>query len=251
MKVFKVIVVCLALVTAALAVFLFAKTFINHNGETPAVTTDAPENKPPETEAITTDPVGTTEVPGTTEPITTPPPVTDAPVTDAPVTEPGFVITVYEAPIVLYSTAEVNIRMQPNTTSDRYGMLSRGEKVTVTGETDNGWYQIVFRDIYTGYVFGDYLSTEEIDSGVTVTAYEAPVTRYATEQVNVRESYSTNSSKRGFLAKGQAVSVIAETSNGWYQIVYEDGPAYVYGVYLSEEPPVEEPQDTEAPPVME
>jgi len=244
MKVFKVLVVCLALVTAAVAVFLFAKTFINHSGSKPAVTTDVPGTLPPATDGITTEAPVATAPPAKTEPVTTVPPVTEPPETD-----PGFVITVYETPIVLYSTAEVNIRMQPNTTSDRYGMLSRGEKVTVTGETNNGWYQIVFRDIYTGYVFGDYLTAEEIDSGVTVTTYEAPVTRYATEQVNVRESYSTNSSKRGYLTKGETVSVIGETSNGWYQIMYGDKEAYVYGIYLSTEPPVEDTQSTEEFPV--
>lgn len=246
MKVFKVLVVCLALVTAAVAVFLFAKTFIDRSGGDPVVTTDAPEIVPPETDEITAGPPVTEEPPVTTDPVTTEPPVTEPPVIG-----PSVTITVYETPVILYSTADVNIRMQPNTTSDRYGMLSRGEKVTVSGETDNGWYQIVFRDIYTGYVFGEYLTAEVIDSGVTVTSYEAPVTRYATEQVNVRESYSTNSSKWGYLTKGEAVSVIGETSNGWYQIVYGERTAFVSGAYLSTEPPLEDSTSPEESPTTE
>jgi len=62
-------------------------------------------------------------------------------------------------------------------------------------------------------------------------------TVYAKSTVNVRESYSTNSTKLGSLNKGDEVTRIGKGSNGWSKITYNGKTAYVNSSYLTTEQP--------------
>ncbi len=67
-----------------------------------------------------------------------------------------YSITVYDADETLYTNARVNVRKGPGTEYDQICTLSMGASVTVTGETDNGWYQIL-RNGTVGYIRSDFL----------------------------------------------------------------------------------------------
>lgn len=54
------------------------------------------------------------------------------------------------------ATASVNVRTGPSTEYKRLGTLSKNQKITVTGVTDNGWYRTDYKG-KTGYVSGKYL----------------------------------------------------------------------------------------------
>lgn len=51
------------------------------------------------------------------------------------------------------------------------------------------------------------------------------------DDLNVRESPSTDSEKIGTVAKGQTVEITGETQD-WYEIKYKNGHGFVYGEYI-------------------
>ncbi len=72
-----------------------------------------------------------------------------------------YSITVYDEDEKLYTTARVNVRKGPGTGYDKLCTLTIGTAVTVTGETDNGWYQIL-RDGTVGYIRSDFLGEKTV-----------------------------------------------------------------------------------------
>ena len=71
-----------------------------------------------------------------------------------------YEITVYGQPEIMYASDPVNVRKGPATDFERAGGLSRGQEVSVTGQADTGWYEIVYGDV-TAYVSGHYLQKEK------------------------------------------------------------------------------------------
>ena len=70
--------------------------------------------------------------------------------------EPDYRITVYEEERTLYTSTGVNVRKGPGTEYEQVELLTKGAAVTVTGETDNGWYQIL-RDGNVAYIKSEFL----------------------------------------------------------------------------------------------
>lgn len=74
-------------------------------------------------------------------------------------------------------------------------------------------------------------------------------TMYVQERCNIRASYSVESDRVGGLDVGTEVTVLAEYSNGWYKIKYDDGEAYIKSAILRstkpEMPDNEEENETE------
>lgn len=77
-------------------------------------------------------------------------------------------------------------------------------------------------------------------------------TVYATEEVNVRKSYSTSSTILGTLSKGDSVKRTGIGDNGWSKVTYRGQTAYISSSYLSKtkpviEKPVEKPAEEPKP----
>ena len=70
-----------------------------------------------------------------------------------------FTVTEYEAPVTMYTSDTVNVRSGAGTDYDKIGKLRWGSETQVTGETDNGWYEVAFGDT-TAFIIGDYMVTE-------------------------------------------------------------------------------------------
>lgn len=147
-------------------------------------------------------------------------------------TEDGVTVTTYSSSITLYALYNVNARMSYSTSSDIYFLIYKGDSVTVTGETSNGWYQIKY-GIYTAYIKQDLLTADASACEITITTYDTPKTMYTVEQVNVRDAPTTASNIYEMLSAGVEVTVLGETDNGWYYVVYGDGEAYINDDYLS------------------
>lgn len=62
-------------------------------------------------------------------------------------------------------------------------------------------------------------------------------TMYATSSVNIRALPTVDSDKLGLLAFGKEIEISGICDNGWYQVVYGGGEAYISGSYLSENKP--------------
>ncbi|MGM9538118.1 MAG: SH3 domain-containing protein [Candidatus Onthomonas sp.] len=140
---------------------------------------------------------------------------------------------------VAYATAGVNVRETPNGTV--IGTLTENQKVTLTGKKDGNWIQIKTSSL-TGYVYSSYLSStknggsDQADDSKKddVKLTETNDTVYATTGVNVRD-YPNSSSGQviATLTKGQEVTRIGKTSNGWSKIKTGSVTGYVYSDYLS------------------
>lgn len=91
----------------------------------------------------------------------------------------------------------------------------------------------------------DYIDTEDGEDELFKAVNE---TVYATEKVNIRESYSATSTKLGQLTKGQSVTRIGvgqgEVSD-WSQVRLSDGrTAYINSKYLSTTKPATQPSNS-------
>ena len=70
-----------------------------------------------------------------------------------------FTVTEYETPVTMYTSDTVNVRNGAGTDYDKIGKLRWGSETQVTGETDNGWYEVAFGDT-TAFIIGDYMVSE-------------------------------------------------------------------------------------------
>ena len=63
---------------------------------------------------------------------------------------------------VMYTTANVILRQEPSTESEKLRTVSAGEEVEVTGQTVDGlWFRVEDTEKGTGYISGEYLSSEK------------------------------------------------------------------------------------------
>lgn len=149
-------------------------------------------------------------------PVVTPPPT----VTPAPVETPENVH--------YYVIAELSVRVGPGTDFEKIGALVAGDEVDTIASVDNGWKKLSDGT----YVIDDYLS-------LTPSETELTATFYVTGEANVRSGPGTGYEVVKTLVKGDAISVIAVTSNGWYKTVK--------GTYVSKEVCSDTPPATPTP----
>ena len=131
-------------------------------------TTTAAESLEGQTEPETTEEAGKmiisaeTTTAGTTAAATKAANPTTAPTTAAatkaaaPTTE-AATYTVKDVSKTMYASASVRVRSGYSTSTDVLGALSAGEKVTVTGEVENGWVRVSYKG-QTAYVAKNYLT---------------------------------------------------------------------------------------------
>ena len=92
------------------------------------------------------------------------------------------------------------------------------------------------RQYYYEVVLSATVVDEDYDADVTISDLSG--TRYVTAStLNVRDSWSTGSTKVGTLSYGDKVTVTGKCSNGWVRIQYEGHVAYVSGKYLTDQQP--------------
>ena len=60
----------------------------------------------------------------------------------------------------VYATQDVNIRKESDVSSEKIGLLKKGESITRIGIGDNGWSKVQYNDI-TCFIHSDYISTEK------------------------------------------------------------------------------------------
>ncbi len=164
------------------------------------------------------------------------------PETDAPV-DPVRVMT-YNEPKTMYALYNTNARESYTTDSVILGMFYMGDEVTVTGEADNGWYQVKF-GTRTAYIRGDLLTDDKSKTESTIKVYTTPKTMYTTGNINLRKSYTTNSDILETIPEGTEVTVTGETDNNWYQVKYGDKEGFIKSDLLSDTKPSETTADAE------
>ena len=84
-------------------------------------------------------------------------PTTAAATKAAAPTTAAATYTVKDVSKTMYASSSVRVRSGYSTSTDVLGALSVGEKVTVTGEVENGWVRVTYKG-HTAYVAKNYLT---------------------------------------------------------------------------------------------
>lgn len=71
----------------------------------------------------------------------------------------AFTVTEYENVAKMFASDTVNVRSGAGTDYDKLGKVSWGTEMSVTGVTDNGWFEVLYNDLI-GYIRGDYMVSE-------------------------------------------------------------------------------------------
>ncbi len=86
---------------------------------------------------------------------------------------PKYTVTSFEEAKIMYASNPVNVRKGPTTDFDRVGGLNRAQEVTVTGQADSGWYEIVYGED-KAFVSKHYLQDEKPADEPQAAPQEAP-----------------------------------------------------------------------------
>lgn len=124
--------------------------------------------------------------------------------------------------------SKVNVRSGAGTSFAKIGTVSKGDVVNVIS-IENGWAKVAATNTYVnGYISQQYLALEAT-SPATPSAKTVTV---ACRKLNVRAGGSTSFAKIGQVVLGTKLEVVA-TSNGWTQIKYGTGTAWVCSKYVA------------------
>lgn len=131
---------------------------------------------------------------------------------------------------VRITTDYLNVRSGPSTDTFILGVLNIGTKVE--GVQEGSWFKLSYNG-QTAYVHSDYLRNPEASAPKT----EAPaapqaetVTRFTTDNLNVRTGQGTSFNILGVLSRGTKVEGV--DLGEWFRIEYNGQTAYVHTDYL-------------------
>ncbi len=151
----------------------------------------------------------------------------------------------------VYTTDRVNIRSTYSTSGKVIKTVNAGTALTRTGVGNNGWSRINY-DGQTAYISSQYVTTtnpsnttdddqqNDTDDTEEVTFKDVDETMYASQNCNLRKSWSTSSEKVGYLKKGEQVKRTGVADNGWSRIDYGGKVMYVATRLLTSEEPKDE-----------
>lgn len=115
----------------------------------------------------------------------------------------------------------LRLRSEANTGSATMTKAPKGATVTVEEDVGNGWYKVTYGN-QTGYMSGDWLTVSLAD-GTVLPASEGTEPEQkrgliTASSLNIRSGAGTSYKKEGSLKAGDVVDIVADLSNGWYQI---------------------------------
>ena len=152
-----------------------------------------------------------------------------------------------ENPLYSYEQAEgkgtttdyVNFRTTP-TTDDKENIietLKRSTNVNVLGRTDNNWFLVEYNGTL-GFIRGDYLQimSYNVDSNYELSENSVSVVPaiQATTNVKIRKEANETSQQLDLLRKDSSIKMLQLLPNGWYEVAYKGGVAYICGDYVRE-----------------
>ena len=148
---------------------------------------------------------------------------------------------------IVYTTERCNVRKNYSTSSQKITTLAKGTSIKRTGTSSAGWSRVEYNGAVC-YISSQYLTTTNPNNGndnsnntvdnqslenVEFKTVNEKV--YATQNCNLRKSWSTSSEKAGYLNKGNEVIRTGTASNGWSRITYNNQTVYVASRLLTTE----------------
>lgn len=103
----------------------------------------------------------------------------------------------------MYATASVRVRASYSTSSDVLAALSNGEKVEVTGQSENGWMRVNYKG-NVGYVSKEYLSETAPKTTTTAQNSGTSGTSNSKPSANTQNSKPTTTTGSGTTPGGTA-----------------------------------------------
>ena len=128
------------------------------------------------------------------------------------------------------TTGSVNFRKGPGSSYASIKMLSKGTKLTIYA-LENGWYKVSVGGT-TGYISKEYV---KVDSGSTTAPSTTTwVGEVYGEYVRMRSTpdLNTQSNILGDYPVGTRVTILAQTSNGFYQVIVNGVTGYMHKDYV-------------------
>jgi len=141
----------------------------------------------------------------------------------------------------------LNVRQTPSTSATVVAQLLKDTEVEIM-ESEGDWYKISYNNV-TGWVYGDYVDTEEADAQTKAASADASnasetaakdgkKTGVITANVlNVREGIGTSSNVIAQLKKGMEVNVLESKSiagsETWYHVDAGSIKGWICGDYIS------------------
>ena len=119
----------------------------------------------------------------------------------------------------------MNIRKEASTSSQSYGLISQGTKVTILGKSGD-WYQVkttVYGSEVTGYAHSAYITISSGSSDNEQSGSSSEVEAASGEGVcntsalNVRKEATTQSQSLGLIYQNDKVTITGKTGT-WYQV---------------------------------
>ena len=133
---------------------------------------------------------------------------------------------------VRVATADLDIRTSSGPDARTVAEVSKGSRLSVTGATQNGRAQIVFRAAVR-WVTARYLANPTVAQPAPPTLPRITGTRYATTTLNVRSTYADRYTLIAEVPRGTALKITGVVRNGRMQIVYANAVRWVTARYLS------------------
>lgn len=125
----------------------------------------------------------------------------------------------------------LNVRSGPSTMYASQGLVYKGATLTIVENCGNGWYKITGAG-YSGYVSAEWVTVSGSGNSGSTSAQPIGTGTVNTACLNVRSGAGTSYARVGYLYSGNSVSILKDCGNGWYQISYGSGSAYVCAEYI-------------------
>ena len=130
------------------------------------------------------------------------------------------------------ATADLDIRTSSGSDARTVAEVRKGTRLSVTGATQNGRAQIVFRSAVR-WVTARYLANPTVTQPAPPTLPRIIGTRYATATLNVRSTYADRYTLIAEVPRGTALKITGLVRNGRMQIIYANAARWVTAKYLS------------------
>lgn len=134
------------------------------------------------------------------------------------------------------TTEDLNVRASSDADSAIVGLARKGTRVSITGTTDNGRAQIVFRGA-VGWVLARYLTNGNAGGPSAPPLPRVTGTRYATTDLMIRTTSGSSFVDLGDIPRGTKISITGVQQNKRAQIVWKRAVRWVTAAYLSKQKP--------------
>ena len=134
---------------------------------------------------------------------------------------------VEEKPVEIYAQTKsaVNVRASDSEKADKVGKATKGLKVKVLEQRENGWSKVIFED-KEAFIKSEFLNVLEQAANV-----ESVGKVKAKSNVNVRSAADKESTSLGILVGGDEADLVS-TEGEWTKIKYKDQIGYVMSEFL-------------------